>query len=343
MAATTETRTWNAILSTTLANYRSVLHDNIFRSNIVLFWLNQAGKKRTEDGGHRIEETLLYAQNTGAMNYSGYELLDTTPQEGMTKAFADWKQGSVPITISRKEERQNSGRHRLLNLLESKAIQAELTLKQRLNAQLIGDPSSATTEQNGEGNLPKHFAGIAHYIQKDPTTANTVEGIDQSSESWWRNKTKSAVASWTTNKAGLADMRTMYNDVSESNDHPDFILADQGTYEAYESMLQADTRYLDTRFGDAGFINLRFKGAVVTYDEHFDTVGTPQTFSTGEGVMYFLNSRYLSWVVDKETDFMTTPFVKPYDQDARVAHILLMGNLTTGNRRRGGVIFSIAA
>jgi hypothetical protein len=56
-----------------------------------------------------------------------------------------------------------------------------------------------------------------------------------------------------------------------------------------------------------------------------------------------LNSDYISWVVDKETDFYTTPFMRPPDQDARVAQVLLMANLTCSNRQKHGVIACASA
>ena len=342
MAATSETRTWNALLSTSLANYRPVLHDNIFNDLVILFWLNQAERKRKEDGGHRIEETLMYAQNETAKVYSGYEVLDVTPQEGITKAYYDWKQAAVSITISRREERQNSGKGRLLNLLQAKTVQAELTLKDLLNQQLIGDASTAASENYGGTTLATRFSGITRMAQKDPTAAHSVGGIAQNTETWWRNQTTDSsgtAGGFPTN--GIAQMRTMYNDCSKGNDHPDFIIGDQGTYEAYEGELDDNIRYMDTRFGDAGFINLRFKGAVYTYDEWFASMPTPQTYGTDNGIQYYLNSKYIEWVVDSMTDFITTPFIRPTNQDARTAQILVMGELVCSNRRRLGVLHTI--
>lgn len=343
MAATTETRVWDAVLSTTLANYRQTLHDNIFNDNVVLFWLNMNGKKQLEDGGERIEETLLYGKNTAIQNFQGYQVLNTTPQEGITKAFYIWKEIGGPITISRREQRQNSGKHAIIKLLDGKVKQTELSLKEAVNEQLAGDPSSAASENNGGTNNPLLLSGLSRFAQKDPTTTHNVGGIAQNNESWWRNVQKSATANWVSDRAGLADMRFMYRKTSKGNDHPDFIIGDGESYDAYESMLDPAIRYTDLRFGDAGFINLRFKGAVYTYDEVYENVSTPQTYSTGEGIQYWMNSKYINWSVDMESDFITTPFVRPHNQLAMTAHIVTMAELTCSNRRRLGVLHSIAA
>lgn len=87
MAGVSETRTWDALLTTTLANYREKLIDNIFDTYPFLSWLNGklgvalrgTKRKRTEDGGETIVEHLLYEVSSAVKTYSQYELLDVTP------------------------------------------------------------------------------------------------------------------------------------------------------------------------------------------------------------------------------------------------------------------------
>jgi hypothetical protein len=53
--------------------------------------------------------------------------------------------------------------------------------------------------------------------------------------------------------------------------------------------------------------------------------------------IYFLNSEFLSFTLHQRRNFVISSFVSPWDQDARVAQILLAGQLTMNNRRRQGV------
>lgn len=344
MAATSLTQSYNALLTTTAKNYMPVLQDNIFKDNVLLWWLDMNGRKRTEDGGQQIQVPLLYGRNTTAKNYSGYEVLDTTPQEGITSAFFDWKQFAVSVSISREEERKNSGKNRLLNLLNAKMMQAELTAKEIINEQLIGNPTSTTTAQYGSSSASapynKYFSGLARLIQDDNDFSASVGGINQNTEAWWRNVSYDAGAvAWATSNAGLAPMRSVWNQCTKGSDHPTLLLGDRGTFEAYEGMLFEGVRYTDTRFGDAGFGNLLFKGAPYTYDEYFEDIS--QDYANDDGHIYFLNDKYLEWVVDEATDFVNTPFRVPVNQMARTMYILLMGELVSGNRRRLGVIWDI--
>jgi hypothetical protein len=68
-----------------------------------------------------------------------------------------------------------------------------------------------------------------------------------------------------------------------------------------------------------------------------DAVGTP-TVST----VFMVNSEAFEWVVDSQTDMMTTPFIRPVGQDARVAEILWMGAVGVNNRRKNGVLYGIS-
>jgi hypothetical protein len=150
-----------------------------------------------------------------------------------------------------------------------------------------------------------------------------------------------AVGDWNANSnAGLnAGMRHLYNVLSDGGEHPDIGLAGQSVFEAYESSLVPNERFLDTKLGDSGFQNLRFKGMTMVYDPGIVTpIPTTTVTSAAPGTpLYMLNSEYLKWVVDSQTDFYTTPFVRPANQDARVAQILLMAQLTCSNRQKQGV------
>ncbi len=124
---------YDAVLTTTLRAMQPRLRDNISRGSKLLAWLDSKGQFRMQDGGERVQIPLMYAQNNTADIYSAYGVLNTTPQDGITSAFFPWSQLSVSIAISRKEERQNSGRSKALDLLQAKTMQAEVSLKELLN------------------------------------------------------------------------------------------------------------------------------------------------------------------------------------------------------------------
>lgn len=298
---------FDSLLSTTIANYRKRLTDNIFEARPLTFWLTDKGRMRMDNGGTKIVEPLLYGSNSTVASYSGYDTVSLTPQEGISAAEFDWKQLAVSIAISGIEEAKNNGEQAILNLLDAKIMQAEETLKDKFSEMFFG---------NGTGNSGKDWLGLGAIVE----SGNTVGGIDSSTETWWRSYEENTAGALT-----LAQMTTAYNTVSNGNDHPDMILTTQTLFEKYESLLQPQLRYTDTKTADAGFQNLLFKAAPVAYDNDCTA-----------GVVYFLNSKYLTLVGHSQKWFTQTEFVRPENMDARYALIFCYGNLTVRNRKRLG-------
>ena len=295
------------LLATTVANYRKTLTDNVFNARPLTFFLMDKGRIRMLNGGTNIVEPLIYGENTTVASYSGYDTISLTPQSGITAAEFDWKQYAASVAISGIEEAKNNGEQAMVNLLEAKIMQAEESMKEGFNAMFFGD---------GTGNSGKNWNGLGNLVE----SGNTVGGIDSSAEAWWRSYEENTAGALT-----LAQMTTAYNTVSVGNDHPDMVLGTQTLFEKYESLLQPQLRYTDTKTADAGFQNLLFKAAPVAYD-----VDCPA------GTMYFLNSKYITLVGHSDKWFEVTPFVKPENLDARYSLILCYGNLTVRNRKKQG-------
>jgi hypothetical protein len=300
---------FDALLSTTLANYRDKLTDNVFSARPLTYWLMDKGRIRTESGGTKLVEQLIYGENTTVRSYSGYETLSLTPQDGISAAEYDWKQYAASIAISGIEEAKNNGEHAIIDLLESKIMQAEESLREGFNRMFFAD---------GTGNSGKDWNGLGNLVE----SGNTVGGINSATagNEYWRSYEDNTAGALT-----LAQMATAYNTTSVGNDHPDVILTTQTLFEKYESLLQPQLRYTDTKTADAGFQNLLFKSAPIMYDVHAPV-----------GTMFFLNSKYIKLVGHKDKWFAQTEFVRPENQDARFALIMCYGNLVVSNRKKQG-------
>lgn len=300
---------FDSLLATTLANYRDQLTDNVFTARPLTYHLMDKGRIRMLDGGTKIVEPLIYGQNSTVGSYSGYDTISLTAQEGISAAEFEWKQYAASIAISGIEEAKNNGDAAILNLLEAKVMQAEESMREGFNTMFFGD---------GTGNSGKDWNGLGNLVE----ASGTVGGINRatSGNEFWRSYEENTSGALT-----LAQMNTAYNSVSVGTDHPDLVLTTQTLYEKYESLLQPQLRYTDTKTADAGFQNLLFKAAPVTYD-------------TGctSGVMYFLNSKYLTLVGHSGKWFSQTEFVRPENLDAKYALIMCYGNLTVRNAKKQG-------
>ena len=304
---------FNQILSTTLKNYVPKLADNVFTARPLFYALTNGQTLRRISGGAKIVVPIIYGTNSTAGSYADADTIDITAQTGITAAEYSWKQYAASITITGIEEAKNNGEAQIIDLLEGKIFQTQETIIENMNTMFFG---------NGAGNGGKDFLGLNALVGTGNDSGSAIGGIDatDSDNSWWR--------STLTNQGGaltIAAMATMYNTVSVGNDQPTIIITDQDEYEKYEALLQPQLRYTDARVADAGFQNLLFKGAPVTYDSATDL----------DGKMFFLNTKYLRLVAHTETWFQPTPFVRPTNQDARYAQILCYGELTCSNRARG--------
>lgn len=320
---------FSALVSTTLKNYRKNLSDNIMGHQALLWKLKSMGYVREEDGGTTIVEPLLVARNSTVKSYNGYDVLDLTPQEGITAAEYDWKQIAGSLSISGREKFINSGsKTKILSLLESKTKQLEESMSLEVNRQL---------QLDGTGNASKDLTGLSILVE-DGAAWSTVGGIDSNANTYWRNQFTDLGGSFAA--LGLDAMRTLYNSASRQgmNESPDLIISTQGVYEAYEKTLTVNERFMDTAVGDAGFMNLMYKKTPMCFDEDIPLAldGTGSTHA-----MYMLNSKYLAFVVGKGKNFVTTPSQKPENQDAEVSQILLYANLVTSNRARQALLDGI--
>ena len=300
---------FDALLSTTLANYRKQLTDNVFTDRVLTNYLMSKNRIRMINGGTKIVEPLIYGKNSTVASYSGYDSVSLTAQTGITAAEYEWKQYAASIAISGIEEAKNNGEQEIINLLESKIMQTEESMREGFNNMFYAD---------GTGNSGKDWNGLGNIVEATGTVGNINRGTV--GNEYWQSYEQNTATALT-----LAQMATAYNTVSVGNDHPDMILTTQTLFEKYEALLQPQLRYTDAKTADAGFQNLLFKAAPVAYDA-----------ACTAGVMYFLNSKYITLVGHSAKWFEQTPFVRPEDLDARYALILCYGNLTCRNAKKQG-------
>jgi len=344
------TLNYDAVLSTTLFNYHKNIEDQISTSNFFLYKIMKMNSmyETVSDLGDRAQIPLMYALGT-ADSYSGYDQLDTTPMDGITSAFWNWAQCAIPIAISGLDEKKNSGSDtKLADLLKAKTKQAVLGIQDYFGRALLqgNGPNTATaitTGRTSPNNGSVFIDPLALLVKYDPTTSTTIGNINQSTYSWWQNQSKSGGSGATTYAGFLTEISHLFNQCSIGpGGSPDVHLTDQSTFEFYEGALRSQNRYNDYRKADIPFENLVFRGQPVTWDQFIpDVKNGTITQSTASGTWYMINSQFWSLKYHSDTNFTPTPFIKPENQDAKVAQILWLGALTVSNRRKHGVLGGI--
>lgn len=302
------------LLTSTLVNMIPGIRDNIFKSNPVLNFLYDK-KKIKKRGGASLSHGVLYQTNSTAKSYQRYDILDTTPQNGMTRDQWQWKQYSCTVTIDGFLERiANAGDQKIEDIVDEKKMQAEEALRLLLEQHIFASVPGA-----------KDIESLATIV----TNSGTVGDINGSTSTWWQSQ---VVSSGSFAAQGRADLTNLVNSISVINPVglPEMLVSDQTTFERYEGTLTPEQRFSNTQAADGGFVNLTFK--------RIPWMWSPQATAN---TIYALHGSALEFIVNSDTDFLVKPFIEPWNQDARSSKILLACALSTGNRRKLGVMNSI--
>lgn len=318
------------IASTTLRNRTKQLADNVTNNNALLYKLKQRGNIQTFDGGTLIMEEIFYAENSTYTRYSGYDVLNITPQDVITAAEYNIKQVAVSVSISGLEEIQNSGKERMIDLLGARIENAEDSMMNGLSGDIYS---------NGTASGGKQIGGLQLLVADSPSS-DTVGGINAGTWAFWRNYAFDATTDGgaPVTAANIQSyMNTVSNNLVRGRDRPDLIVADNNYYNAYLASLQPIQRITDPKMAGAGFTSLKYYGGGGDADVVLDG-GIGGNCPTNH--MYFLNTKYLKWRPYAGRD-MTVLGDDRYsvNQDAMVRIIGWAGNMTTRGRKFQGVLF----
>ena len=305
------------IIATTIQNRSGVIADNVTKNNALLARLKERGNIKKFSGGNVIVQELSFAANGNAGWYSGYETLPIAAQDVISAAQYDIKQCAVPVTISGLEQLQNSGKERIIDLLEARITVAEATMSNLIAAGIYAD---------GTGSSGKEITGLAAQVPTDPTTG-TVGGIDRAAYTFWRSKVFDAT---TDGGAAItaANIQTYFNTLWASlvrgSDRPDLIIVDDVYWGLYVASLQALQRFSSANEANSGFISLKFMNADVVLD---GGIGGYMAASTA----LFLNTKYLFYRPHSARDMVPLSPKARYsvNQDAEVQILAWAGNLTS--------------
>lgn len=344
MGATSQTTSFTDVISSTLNNTRRKVADNIFRKSAFWAKMQLAGRKESIAGGPKIQRGVEYAVNSTITSFNGYDVVPVTPQEIMTDCFWSWKECAGNIVISRRDERINSGDPAIRSLIKARIGNLERSFGQKMNEYVLAPTGTGLTAGNGG----KDLTPLTEIIT---LAASTVGEISGSSNSWWDNQRKKAGSSNATPQTYTqfkTELRSFIKDCSKHNDgKPDLVLTTQAGFDKYEESMEGQIRYGSEEMRSLGFDTVTMAGSELAWDQLCPGTtanGAAYALSSStpaEECFFFINTDYLTLVVDSASDMVMTPFVdhQPGGQFAKSASMLFMGELTTTNRRVHGVYY----
>jgi hypothetical protein len=308
------------IVATTIESRTKTIADNVTKNNAILAKMQMGGRVKTVSGGQKIYQELSFAENGNAGWYSGYDLLPVAAQDVLSAAEYEFKQAACPVTISGLEQLQNSGKERMIDLLEERIGVAEATMANLMAEGIYSD---------GTANGGKELTGLDLAVSTTPTSG-TYGGIDRSTYTFWQNYYDATTVS-SSNVQTL--MNTAWANLVRGADRPDLIVMDTAFWGIYVASLQAQQRFMSPETGNLGFPTLKFMDCDVVLD---GGIGGFATTSTA----YFLNTKYLHFRPHANRNMVPLDPNRRYavNQDAEVQILAWAGNLTSSGAQFQGRI-----
>ena len=332
------------IIATTIQNRSGELADDVTNNNAILRKLNAKGNVRPFGGGNVILEEIMYVDSStiNANSYSGFEVINITPNSPISAAQFSITQYAAAITMSGLEMLQNSSKEQIIDLLEGRQKVAEAQLKNRIDYDIY---------QNGSGNSSKNLVGLAAAVPDTPTSG-TYGGISRSSFPFWQSVSYSG----TTNGGAavssaniLAYMTALAIRLVRGSDKPDLWVGDNTYYQYYVNSLQSIQRVTSDGGGSAGagFASLKFYGGGMAADVvlgggvngDVDTSGNNGGATSAH--MWALNTDYIFFRPHRDRNFVPIGGERQsVNQDAIVKLIGWAGNMTCSNSSLQGVLIA---
>lgn len=310
---------WGEVVTATLAHRRKKIADAVSKNNILFYELRRRGAIETIGGGRTISQPLMIGdENANFQWYTGRESLNVAGQEVLTSAEFPWKQYAVGVSISGLEMLQNDGAEQVINMMKARTMHAEKTIQNQLHQSAHGD---------GTASSGKEFGGLALLIADSAGT--TVAGINSASDTWWDNQRQATGGGAPSASTIYGNMLALWLKTSRGTDKPNLITADNLWYSTFETSLQAQQRFMNSKLAEAGFTNVMFHSAPVVFDGGYG--------GFHPAGMRFMNMSTIRLIMHKKRNNVILGGPRrPLTEDSDTVIMAGMGNFTIDNRLLNG-------
>jgi len=228
-----------------------------------------------QDGGTNIRWDVRYAELGNADAVGPRDQIAFESKDTRTAASLDWKYYLGHGLMNWDERLQNSGKHKIINLIEDKSKEIKEDMYEK-----FADDLYATSQ------VTNNFAPLAVAVDSSTTYA----GIAVADVSAWASTESVSVT--LTLFSGTNSLAFMVAASTFGKKSVNLHLTTRNLQNTFEALMIDQVRYEDVEMANAGFHNLTFKGAPVIAD--------PKCPST---LWYGLNTDDIDFVVHPDYNF----------------------------------------
>tara|TARA_R100000655_G_scaffold30871_3_gene62011 strand:+ start:93 stop:1103 length:1011 start_codon:yes stop_codon:yes gene_type:complete len=329
----------NDILSSTARARSKKALDNLFTTVPLLDHIKKAGGVEEINGGQRITRAAILAEHSNITQLStGYESIAAGVADVLRSPEFEWCDFVAPIIITKKEELSNRGDDAVISIADARMKSVMGMLKREWEKQAIAGTSTVLTEMqtlNGFGSALGWFEEGTFGSGQ----SNSVGGLSKSTYQGqnWNNQVADAGDNFNTGRAGEGAMTDIMiqTQIYAPEGTVDLILASPTSYKLYKQSLRAQEQYVKETVLDGGRLALAFSGALMYVENNLGF-----TESGTDASMYFLNSKSMKVVFDKDANFSLSDFQDKSGYAAREAHLYVRTQLVADHLASMGVLIN---
>ena len=181
----------------------------------------------------------------------------------------------------------------------------------------------------------KQVPGIQSFILDDPTSATVVGGIDQSANTWWRNRASLGINAATPSNQNLVNtLQEEWLQLRRYGGNPDLFICGSDFIHAYEQEIKSKGNYSETGFAgrtmDGSIGGVAFKGVELLYDPTLDDMGRSK-------YGYLLDTKTIHPKVVEGENLKRHNPARPEDKYVMYRAITWVGGLVCSQRNANGV------
>lgn len=285
------------------------------------------GDPTTGIQGFEADDTVSYGNPTpGKRGKAPWKLIHA----GIKITLHELAKDGISIVDSAngKGERMHSQREKtaLANMLKEKLWDMSEGTDRDMNEMFWMDGTSDS----------KLVPGIRSFVLDDPTTASVVLGIDQSANTWWRNRASLSLNAGTpANQVVVTKLQQEWRQLRRYGGRPDLVLAGSDFLDAIEKELRSKGNYTDqgwnsTRATDASIADVSFKGVKFIYDPTLDDMSRAK-------YCYVLDTRHIKPMHIEGEDWKDHMPARPENKYVIYRAKTWMGGLICDQRNCHGV------
>lgn len=287
--------------------------DNAFNEYGLIKYLNDHCKD-VDDHGAVIEENIEKDVNMTVDFVNPNDVLNTTQNEILGKAYFEAKLLTGSVSISDVELAKNSGDKKIIDLVTAREDNLDKSMVRIMAMNLWATAPSVKAP----------FTLNEIISASDPAREN-LGRIDVDSNSWWKSITET-VGSLSAGGIGIVSSFVKQIAPSSGMAEPDLAVTTASIFTNFEDLLFNQVRLADSEMAKFGFKTLKYNNTLFMYDEFCPT-----------GYIAYINTKFLKLKVYKKINMVASDYARPVNQLLRTRNKAIYYQLTTNKRKAHGL------